>query len=102
MAGRPGGARKKEPVGAGQRRAQHMVGSAAELPQPVSAIDYAGVFGEEAEHNIYLFDQEMARLGVRYFAEYHGRRLRTSRFTIYVPEEHAAAVAAVAARLRKI
>ena len=73
-----------------------------ELHQPVSAIYYAGVFGEEPGHNIYLFDQEMARLGVRYFAKYHGRELRTTRFTIYVSEEQAPEVAAVATRLHKI
>jgi hypothetical protein len=79
-----------------------MVASLADLPQPVVRIDFAGVFGQTAEHNIYLFDQEMARLGVRYFAEYQGRILRTTHFTIYVPQEQAAAVAAVAARLQNI
>jgi len=97
-----GGARKKARVGAWQHRAKHMVQSTAELRHPVARISYVGVFGESAEHNIYLFDQEMARLRVRYLAEYLGRRLRTTRFTIYVWEEQAAAVAAIAARLRKL
>ncbi|HJQ84448.1 MAG TPA: hypothetical protein VKA21_10255 [Candidatus Binatia bacterium] len=66
------------------------------------AIDYAGAFGETAERNIYVFDQEMARLGVRYFAEYHGVRLRSTRFTIHVPEAWADVVAGVAAKLRRL
>ncbi|AWM37344.1 hypothetical protein GobsT_46940 [Gemmata obscuriglobus] len=89
-------------MGAWQRRAQHMVGSVAELPQPVGAVEYAGVFRETAEHNIYLFDQEMARIGVRYFAEFRGRRYRTTRFTIFVPTEQVGAVAAIAARLFRV
>ena len=98
--GRPDGARKKALLGAWQHRAKHLVGSLAELRAPVTPISYAGVFGENAEHNIYLFDQEMARRGVRYFAECAGARF--PRFTIYVPKELAPAVVAVAARLRKI
>src|SRR5438034_801233 len=100
--GRPGGARKKAPVGAWQHRTKHMVASKIELRQPVVPISYAGVCGEDAAHNIYLFDQEIARLAMRYFAEYKGCRLRSPRFTIYVAKEHAAAVGAVAARLRKL
>ena len=81
---------------------QHMVDSMDELAQPVAAVTYTGVYGEEAGHNIYLFDQEMAKLRVRYFAEYRRDSYRMTLFTIYVPEEQAGAVAAVAARLHKI
>jgi hypothetical protein len=78
-----------------------MVGSVDELQQPVAAVTYTGVSGEDAGHNIYLFDQAIAKLGVGYFAEYRQGIGRTALFTIYVPEEQAGAVASLAARLHK-
>jgi hypothetical protein len=78
-----------------------MVGSVDELEQPVAAVSYTGAYGEDAGHNIYLFDQEMAKLGVVYFAGYRQGVGRTTLFTIYVPADKVCMVAAIAARLQK-
>ena len=102
MPGRPGGRRKAKGVGAWQRRAQHLVGSASELSQPVVRLDYAGRFGEEATHAAYRLDQAMARLGVRYYAEFRGGAYRTARFDIYVAADHASSAAAAIARLNGV
>ena len=98
---REGGARKRKRPAPWQHRAQHIAESAEELSQPVVAVNYSGAFGEDAGLTIYRLDQEMAQIGVRYFAEYQGDDFRTAHFKIHVPTKHADAVAAVLARLKK-
>jgi hypothetical protein len=98
----PGGARKKKSVGAWGHRAQHMVASVVELTHPISRLDYAGEHGERAERSIYLFDQVIVGLVLRYFAEYRGRMFRTPLFIIYVSADSVGAVSAVAQRRHKI
>src|SRR5262245_38783248 len=82
--GRPGGARKRKPVPAWQKRTQHRVRDVTAVPTPAVALPYRGEYRRDAAHNAYLLDQELGRLGVRYFAEYHGRRRRGGWFTVVV------------------
>ena len=98
---RDGGDRKWKRAAVWQHRAQHMVKSAEKLQQPVATINFSGAFGEDAGLLIYRFDQEMARIGVRYAAVLQSDAFRTAHFTIHVPTEHADAVAAILARLQR-
>ena len=96
--GRAGGARKRKPVGPWQRRCQHTVASPTDLPQPVVSLWDVGAWGQKLEHRAYVFDQEMARLGLQYFAVLgvrYGRR--ALRITISVSQSER--VAEVIARL---
>jgi hypothetical protein len=98
--GRPGGARKGKPIGPWERRCQHTVADLAELSQPVVALWYVGEWGAALEHRAYVFDQEMARLGVRYHAAL-GVRFRRWALLVSVPESQAAKVAEVIDRLER-
>jgi hypothetical protein len=68
------------------------------MPGDLTELNYPCPFGQTAAEAIYLFDQRMARTGIRYHAELHGSRLR-SIFTIRVPAECASTVRAIIARL---
>ena len=52
--GRPGGARKKKPIGPWERRCQHMVADPTELESPLTQLRYSGAWGEELEQRVKL------------------------------------------------
>jgi hypothetical protein len=87
-------------VGNWEHRAQHRVADPARLAQPVVSLWYNGEWGRELEHRAYVFDQEMANLGVPYFAEV-GIQYRRRVLRVTVPESQAAQVAEVIARLER-
>ncbi len=98
--GRPGGARpKKLPIW--RNRAQHLVASLEELSQPVVSLVYRGVIGEDAAHNIYLFDQRMGKLGISYFVRYRGRWWNTTIFTVIVSAQDEALASEAVARIQR-
>ena len=66
--GRPGGARKRKPIGPWKKRCQHTVSDIRELPQPVTQLNYCGIWCKKPKERAYLFDQEMAKLGISYHA----------------------------------
>jgi hypothetical protein len=96
--GRPGGARKRKPAGPWERRCQHIVADPLELTQPIVALWYVGKWGADLEHRAYVFDQEMARLGIRYYAKL-GIHFRRRALLISVSELQAAQVAEVIANM---
>ena len=101
MPGRPGGARKRKPVGPWERRCQHRVADAARLVgHPLASLWYSGQWGQELEHRAYVFDQEMARLGVQYHAV-AAVRYRRWALWITVAASQVARVAEVIARLER-
>lgn len=86
--GREGGARKrKHPQW--RKQAMHAVDE-SDLGEPLVFLMYAGEWGEPPSVKIYKFDQEIAKTGIRYHAEYLGRW--RGGFAIRVLDEHAAEV----------
>jgi hypothetical protein len=61
-----------------------MVPSPHDLPAPVVSILYCKPSGKDAAEGIYLFDQEAAKMGFRYHAEYSATSSRWYVFTITV------------------
>jgi hypothetical protein len=55
-----------------------------DLMPSLVTLHYEGEWGGSAAKNIYKFDQEMSKIGKRYFAEYKGR---WSGFAITVSKE---------------
>ena len=98
--GRPGGARPQKPA-IWRNRAQHLVAAPEELSPPRATLCYFGAFGENAAHTIYLLDQRMARLGIPYFAQYHGRRWNRTQFTVVVSAEYTTLVTHAIARIER-
>ena len=68
---RDGGRKKSKRGKAWESRAQHLV-PLVEIPVPHTKISYGGRFREEPASAIYRFDQEMAKLGLSYFAAWNG------------------------------
>lgn len=71
--GRDGGRRKQKPV-EWRKQATHAVDDVADLGTELVVLDYSCPFGRSPAESIYLFDQEMARIGARYYAELRGSR----------------------------
>lgn len=94
------GGRGKQQVPVWRKQATHAVENAAELVGELTKVHFSCPFGRSAGECIYLFDQEAARLGLRYFAELGGARLAPM-FTLHVPVDQAEAVHAIIARLRR-
>ncbi|MBI3469613.1 MAG: hypothetical protein HY000_41970 [Planctomycetes bacterium] len=67
-----------------------------ELKHPVTTLQFRGAFHKKTSENIYLFDQMVAKKGVRYHAEFLGR---WSGFRITVPENAAGIVNALLSNL---
>jgi hypothetical protein len=67
--GRPGGARKRK-VPEWEHQAVHKVETLADLPQPVTTLFYRKPWGKNPSESIYLFDQQAAKAGIDYYAEY--------------------------------
>jgi hypothetical protein len=61
-----------------------MVASLAELPEPVAFFRYTTPREKDAAESIYLFDQEAARSGIAYYAEYGVGSSRWPAFSIWV------------------
>jgi hypothetical protein len=51
-----------------------MVESPAALSQPTTRLSFSTIWGKTPWEAIYKFDQEMAKVGVPYFAEFAGGR----------------------------
>jgi hypothetical protein len=98
--GREGGKRKRKAARPWERRCQHLVADVAELQQPVTTLWYGGPWGTELEHQAYVFDQEMARLEIRYFAVL-AVRYRRYAWHLTVAESDAEQVAETIARLER-
>jgi hypothetical protein len=98
--GRPGGARKAKGIGAWQHRCQRLVSSPTELSQPVASLWYGGAWGHDLEHRAYVFDQQMGKLGVRYFATIRVCYRRQA-MLVTVAQSQAARVAEAIARLER-
>jgi hypothetical protein len=96
--GRSGGARKRK-VPEWASRAVHAVESLDDLPAAVVSFRYRKPWGKDAAESIYLFDQEAARAGIVYHAEYGTTPDRWPAFEIRVSEEHEDAVRQILARL---
>lgn len=77
-----------------------MVNTISEVVSPRTAIAFDGQYEWKTSHAIYLFDQEMSKLGLTYFAIYRDRRF-PALFTIYVSDEKATIVRSIIARLEK-
>ncbi len=85
--GRPGGAgKRKRQAWEREHQAVHRVSSLDELPTPVVSFLYRKPRGKDAAESIYLFDQEAARSGIAYFAEYGCDASRWPAFSIWVSE----------------
>lgn len=67
--GRPGGARKRK-LPEWEHQAVHKVTALDDLPHPVAVLYYRKPWGKNASESIYLFDQEAAKAGIAYYAEY--------------------------------
>ena len=78
--GRSGGLHKGRPVPDWERRCQHRTDDLSKLAGPFSTLSYRGPRRCRFVVRVYRFDQEMARLGVVYYAdvavEYRMRILR--------------------------
>jgi hypothetical protein len=61
----------------------------ADLPTPVVSLRYTKPWGKDAAESIYLFDQEAAKAGFVYHAEYSAQSSRWFAFLISVNEQHA-------------
>jgi hypothetical protein len=80
-------------------QAVHRVTCLDELPPPVVALPYRIPWGKDAAQSIYLFDQEVARSGIVYCAEYGPRSSPWSTFTIWVSEKDQDVVRRIIERL---
>jgi hypothetical protein len=96
--GRAGGASKRKKQ-EWEHQAVHGVSSLDELPPPVVAFLYNKPWGKDAAQSIYLFDQEAARTGIAYYAEYGAGSSRWPAFSISVSERHKDAVRQIIERL---
>lgn len=96
--GRDGGRRKQKGV-AWRKQAMHAVDDATQLGELVE-LSFMCPFGQSAAESIYLFDQEMARAGIRYCPELRGS-LRFPRFSLLVPADCADAVRAIITQIQK-
>ena len=94
------GGRGKQKVPAWRKQATHAVENLMELAGELTKVHFLCPFGRTAGESIYLFDQEAARIGFRYFAELSGARL-TRMFTLHVSADQAEVVGAIIARLRR-
>lgn len=99
LPGRDGGRRKRK-VAEWRKQATHAVDALTELTGELIRLDYHCPFGHAPGESIYRFDQEAARIGLRYFAELGGYRLAPV-FTLHVSVDQAATVLAIIARLRR-
>lgn len=96
--GRGGGARKwKRPDW--EHQAVHMVASLDDLPKPVAFLIYGKPWGKDSGESIYLFDQEVAKVGVMYYAKYLPGPGRWNAFSIWVSEKDKDAVQQIIERL---
>jgi hypothetical protein len=69
-----------------QHQAIHSVSHLDELLPPVAVFHYRKPWGKDAAESIYLFDQEAAKSGIAYYAEYGAGFRRWRAFTIWVCE----------------
>jgi len=70
-----------------EHQAVHRVALLDDLPKPVSKLYFRKPWGKNRSESIYLFDQEAARAGIAYFAEYgQGQSSRWFVFSIWVSE----------------
>ena len=97
--GRDGGRRKRKPV-EWRKQATHAVDDVSQLDGVLIELTHVCPFGRSAAECIYLFDQEVARAGIRYHAELRGTRL-TPMFALRVPAAHEGTVRAIIDRVRK-
>jgi hypothetical protein len=75
-----------------------MVESPDAIAEPTVTLSFRTVWGKNPSEAIYLFDQEIAKTGIRYFAELEGSR-RWYVFTIWVAESSTAEVQRILDRL---
>src|SRR4051794_152216 len=96
--GRAGGAHKRKKQ-EWEHQAVHMVASRDDLPTPVVSLMYSKPWRKDAAESIYLFDQEAAKAGIVYHAEYTPRTSRWHVFSISVREKDSDAVQKIIDRL---
>jgi hypothetical protein len=77
-----------------------MVADPAELESPLTQLCYSGAWGEKLVHRAYVFDQEMARLGIKYHAVV-GVVFRRRVLLVTIPKSEASRVAECIARLER-
>jgi hypothetical protein len=94
---RDGGRRKRKPV-TWRKQATHAVDDPSELSGELVWDYYQCPSGRSPHQGIYLFDQEAARAGIRYYAELSGSRFYPA-FFIHVPVADKDKVTAIIARL---
>src|SRR6266436_6614375 len=98
MPGRDGGRRKSKPA-IWRKQAQHAVDSVDELKGPVHPLLIQGRYGDSAPDMIYRFDQDMAKIGLPYYAEFSGWRHGWT-FRVWVLEDRASNVQEIISRIR--
>lgn len=85
MPGRPGGANKKNfHEQDWVHRATHRVASIDDLKPPPVMLYFRKPWGKNRSESIYLFDQEAAKAGISYYAEYRQNTSRWFMFHIWV------------------
>lgn len=97
--GRSGGARKRKRQ-EWEHQAVHRVSSLDEIPEPVALLHFSKPWGKNPSESIYLFDQEVAKADIAYYAE--NRQLEGSRwfvFHIWVNEKDQEAIQQIIDRL---
>jgi len=71
-----------------EHQAVHRVLSLDDLTSPVASLHYRKPWGKNASESIYLFDQEAARAGIAYYAQYgQVQGIRRCLFSIWVSEK---------------
>src|SRR5262245_54762638 len=96
--GRPGGACKRKQTD-WVHQAVHRISCLDELPPPFVALLYRIPWGKVAAQGIYLFDQEVARSGIVYYAEYGPGSSLCRTFSIWVSEKNQEVVRRIIERL---
>ena len=97
--GRDGGRRKQKAV-EWRKQAKHSVDELSTFTEESVAMNYFCPSGQSPAEAIYRFDQEIARTGIRYYAELHGSRFWHF-FTLHVPAHSATTVESILARVQK-
>src|SRR5207245_11648426 len=94
------GSRRKQRIAQWRKQAVHAVDRADELHAPLVPLTYTCPCGKSPAEVIYLFDQSMARIGIRYQAELYGSRFFPV-FIIHVPIDSARTVTDVITKVEK-
>jgi hypothetical protein len=94
------GGRRKQKRSEWQKRAAHAVKELSELSGVLVVLPYRCPSGRTPAEAIYRIDQQIARTGIRYYAELHGTP-HWPLFMIQVPAQDAARVRSLIEQVEK-